>query len=357
MSFFLNQTEQYHKNDLNDLMWEVTVCNSIETESSHLKQILVKNCTYGEQLFDYLFHLIPKKHCNKVMEVGGGYGFLMRDLLRNAQGMRNAQGIKSTMVDISPTMMAFQRQTLDGFHIRYLQSDFFDIDPEEIQGQDLVIMNEIVGDFPTACKMTKNMVVQGNHDNESLKGIQGNHDNESQKGIKGNHDNESQKGIKGNHDNVYFDKIREYVKQGIITLPEDEPFNLNIGAMIALDRVCSCNVPYIFLSEHSCEAKVTDHMSTHIKLMPSGNPEEIRLIGHSEYTIRFSDLESIARSHGYTVIRGNYTDFIKVDFSNRVNRIFKSNSQKDTYEIIRHFIGDLYIYEYLLLIQDPVIET
>ncbi len=314
MSFFLNQTEQYHKNDLDNLMWEVTVCNSMETETSPLRQILVKNRTYGEQLWDYLFHFIPKKHCNKVMEVGGGYGFLMRDLLRNAPG------IKVTMVDISPAMMTFQRQTLDGFHIRFLQSDFFDIDQGVIQDQDLVVMNEIVGDFPTACGITKNMVTCENHDN------------------------------------AYFDNIREYVKQGIITLPEDEPFNLNIGAMMALDRVCSCNVPYIFLSEHSCEATVTDHMATNIKLTPSGNPEEIRLIGHSEYTIRFSDLESMARSHGYTVMRGNYTDFIKVDFSNRVHRIFKSNSQKDAYEIIRHFIEDLDIYEYLLLIREPLME-
>ncbi|MCG8686189.1 MAG: hypothetical protein MI892_15020, partial [Desulfobacterales bacterium] len=111
----------------------------------------------------------------------------------------------------------------------------------------------------------------------------------------------------------------------------------------------SCNVPYIFLSEHSCEATVTDHMAAIVKLTPSGNPEEIRLIGHSEYTIRFSDLESIARSFGYTVIRGNYTDFIKIDFSDRIRRILKSNSQKDDHEIIRHFIEDLYIYEYLLL--------
>ncbi len=314
MSFFLNQTEHYHKNDLNHLMWELTVCNSIEPEDSPVRQILAKNRTYGEQLFAYLFHFIPQKKCNKVMEVGGGYGFLMRDLL----GI--SPDIKSTMVDISPAMMSAQCQTLDGFHIHFLQSDFFNIDQEIIRDQDLVIMNEIVGDFPTACGITNTMVTYGNHDN------------------------------------VLFDKIRKYIKEGRITLPEDEPYNLNIGAIMALDRLCSCNVPYIFLSEHSCEATVTDHMATHIKLTPSGNPDEIRLIGHSEYTIRFSDLENIARSFGYTVIRGNYTDFIKVDFSSRIHRIFKSSSQKDAHEIVRHFIEDLYIYEYLLLIKEPLVE-
>lgn len=314
MSFFLNQTESYHKKDMSDLMWEVTVCNSIEPVTSPVRQILTKNRTYGELLTAYLFHYVPKKCCNNVMEVGGGYGYLMRDLLGNFPE------IKATMVDISPAMMTRQSQTLSAFDISYLQSDFFDIDSGLIQNQDLVVMNEIAGDFPTACQITNDMITFGNNDNESL------------------------------------DKIHEYVAKGIIQLPEDEPFNLNIGAMMALDKLCSCNVPYIFLSEHSCEATVNDHMAPYITLEPSGNPEEIRLIGHSEYTIRFSHLESIARSFGYTIVRGNYTDFIKFNFSNRIHRIFKSNSQKDADEIIRHFIEDLYIYEYLLLIQESVTE-
>ncbi len=311
MSFYLNQTEQYHKHDMDDLMWEVTVCNSIEPETSPVRQILEQNRTYGEQLAGYLFNFIPRKCCNSVMEVGGGYGYLMRDLLGHYSGT------KATMVDISPAMMTRQRETLAAFDISYIQSDFFDLSPGLLQDNDLVVMNEIVGDFPTACRITKEMVTSENHGNESLK------------------------------------RIHEYIKKGIIELPEDGPFNLNIGAMLALERLCSLEIPFIFVSEHSCEATVTDHMAPYIKLDPSGNPEEIRLIGHSEYTIRFSHLEAIARFFGYTIIRGNYTDFIKVDFSNRIHRIFKSNSQRDAHEIIRHFVEDLYIYEYLMLIREP----
>ncbi len=312
MSFFLNQTEQYHKNDMSDLMWEVTVCNSIEPKTSPVRLILSQNRTYGEMLAAYLFKNIPKKYCNKVMEVGGGYGYLMRDLLADSPT------IQATMVDISAAMIARQRQTLSPFDISTIQSDFFDIEPGLIQDQDLVIMNEIVGDFPTACQVTNDMVSCGNHGNKSL------------------------------------NRIHKYLEQGIIDLPEDEPFNLNIGAMQALERLCSCNVPFIFVSEHSCEATLNDHMANYIKLEPSGNPEEIKLIGHSEYTIYFSHLESIARSFSYKVVRGNYTDFIKVNFSNRIHRILKSNSQKDEHEIIRHFIEDLYTYEYLLLIREPL---
>lgn len=35
---------------MNDLMWEVTVCNSIEPNTSPVRQILAQNRTYGEQL-------------------------------------------------------------------------------------------------------------------------------------------------------------------------------------------------------------------------------------------------------------------------------------------------------------------
>lgn len=315
MSFFLNQTEHYHKNEMDHLKWEVTVCNSLEPCDSAVREILSENGTYGDRLAPYLFGFIPQKECHTVMEIGGGYGFLMRDLMRYCSGIPS--DMKAIMVDISPAMISRQRQTLNDLPISYLQSDFFDLDPAQIQTQDLVVMNEIAGDFPTACQITMDQVTSEHPGNP------------------------------------FLDRIREYIKQGIFEPPEDDPFNVNIGAMMALERVCSCNVPYIFLSEHSCEARVCDHMAPYIKLEPSGHPEEIRLIGHSEYNLQFSCLESIARSFGYRVIRGNYTDFIKVKFSNRIHRIFKSNSQKEDHEIIRHFIEDLYIYEYLLLIKEP----
>ena len=38
---------------MNDLMWEVTVCNSIEPNTSPVRQILAQNRTYGEQLACY----------------------------------------------------------------------------------------------------------------------------------------------------------------------------------------------------------------------------------------------------------------------------------------------------------------
>ena len=76
------------------------------------------------------------------------------------------------------------------------------------------------------------------------------------------------------------------------------------------------------------------------------------LRGHDEYTIRFSDLEKIARAFQYRIIRGPFADFLEVDFSGQVGYILRTEfSQKDEHEVIRHFVGDLYKYEYLILLK------
>ena len=75
-------------------------------------------------------------------------------------------------------------------------------------------------------------------------------------------------------------------------------------------------------------------------------------MGHDEYTIRFSDLVRVAEQFGYRVVRGQYKDFITYEYTDAINFILTSGSQKDEHEIIRQFIEDLYKYEYLVLIRD-----
>ena len=89
-----------------------------------------------------------------------------------------------------------------------------------------------------------------------------------------------------------------------------------------------------------------------MQIEPMGNPERIILRGHDEYTIRFSDLEKIARAFQYRIIRGPFADFLAFDFSEKVGYIIRTGfSQKDEHEIIRHFVEDLYKYEYLILVK------
>jgi hypothetical protein len=309
LQFFINRTEEYHRNDIKTLGWELTVCNSLEFEESPPRKILEKNATYGEMLGDYIFSFIDKKKCRSLLEIGGGYGFLMRDLLMR---MPNS---KACMIDISPMLLNKQKQTLEAFDVRFIESDFFDLDQFIYRDHDLVILNEIVGDFQTACNLTLDMIDAAPDREKSP-----------------------------------LSRVKNYLKSGFLSLPDSEPFNVNIGAMDAVQKLCSLSIPYIFISEHSCEADQRDEMSRFLKLSPTKNPEEIKLIGHSEFTVCFSNLESIARHFGYKIVRGPYSDFIKVFFSPKIRFILTSNSQKDEHEMIRQFIHDLYKYEYLLLI-------
>jgi Fe-S-cluster containining protein len=116
-------------------------------------------------------------------------------------------------------------------------------------------------------------------------------------------------------------------------------------------------VPYIFMSEHSCEATVPEPYRSYIHVPAGGNPQRISLRGHDEYTVKFSHLESVARTFSYRTIRGPLADVIPFDFNDRLRFILASRSvEKDEYEMIRHFVGDLYQYEFLLLIREAPAE-
>lgn len=310
MPYFLNRTENYHRKEIRTLGWELTVCNTLEFERGPARQIIAENSTYGKQLGDYIFSVVDESSCGSVLEIGGGYGFLMRDLL-----LRNP-AMKATMIDISPTLLQKQKQTLEKFNVRFIESDFFEVDKSELRRHELVVLNEITGDFPTACNLTKNAI-------DSAPDLE-------------------------EHP---LAAVKRYLEEGLLEIPDCEPFNVNIGAMEAVEILCSLSIPHIFVSEHSCEADVKDEMRPFLKLFPGRNPEEIKLAGHSEYSLCFSNLELIGRRYGYKMRRGNYTDFIKVDFSPKLRYILTSNSQKDEHEIVRQFIHDLYKYEYLLFIR------
>jgi hypothetical protein len=147
-------------------------------------------------------------------------------------------------------------------------------------------------------------------------------------------------------------RVRQMFDQYALDLPEGELFNLNIGALNVLEKLCHAGIPFIFISEHSCEAEVHEPLRRWIQIQSPGNPERIRLRGHDEYTIRFSYLERIARTFQYKTFRGPLADFIAFDFTDKVRYMMQSKFfMKDEHEIIRYFIEDLYQYEYLILMK------
>jgi hypothetical protein len=131
-----------------------------------------------------------------------------------------------------------------------------------------------------------------------------------------------------------------------------EFFNFNIGAVQAAEKLCLAGVNYIYMSEHSCEAVAPVDLHVKIDIHSNGYPRKIALKGHDEYTIKFSHLEKVAAYFNYRIIRGSYSDFLKINDIGRLNFILTSGSDKDEHEIIRHFVSDLFLYEYVILISE-----
>jgi len=240
---------------------------------------------------------------------GGRYGVLMRDFLKP----HSSHGVQ--LWDISPALLAKQRETLSGFNVSFAECDFLAVGTEALSPFDLVIMNEMIGDLPT------------------ITGLQ-------RRDVTG-------EGIK-EHDPLLHDLQRLFNSYAFPR--EDEPFNFNLGSILALEKICRAGVKRIFISEHSCEASIPPSLVGLVTVSAPGIPEDIALQGHKEYTIKFSYLESLARSFSYRVKRGPLADFIPLNWDAELRVCLKRPAPKTPQEeVIRQFVADLYQYEYLLL--------
>lgn len=308
----INDTSSYHRQEMESLGWELTVCNMLEEALSPARGILEKSDTFGNLLLQYLGSFFSLDKFQTICEIGGGYGFIMRDFLSSI-GFSHAR-----MIDISPYLLARQRETLAAAEvpIDFIEKDFLAVENEWLKDVDLAILNENIGDFPTLCGVTAEEILGGS---------------------------------KG--DDFLFDEGVRISSDYHLPLHEGT-FHLNIGALLACEKLCNAGIKLIYMSEHSCEAEVPESLKGLVHIESEGRPERISLKGHDEYSIQFSYLEMMAQSLGYRVIRGNYGDILKIDFSDRVNFIMRSGSSRDDHEIIRHFVEDVYKYEYLVLIRE-----
>ncbi len=281
----------------------------LEDPQSPCRSILLKSESFGNLLYDFISTIIPMDRIRHLIEIGGGYGYLMRDFLK-----RNKM-LSATMIDLSPFLLDRQREALKGFPAKFILGDFFEVDNSIFSNIDLAILNEVIGDFPTICQVPRDVLLKRSY----------------------------------SIDPVLQEIHRIYEIYGI-TYPIAERFTLNLGAVQALERLCRRKIPYIYISEHSCEACVPERMKKYMELEPTGEPECIRLRGHDEYTIRFSDLERIAAYFGYISRRGQYIDFIEPVIKGEVSLVLcVDTSRTDRHEIIGQFVKDLVKYEYLIL--------
>jgi SAM-dependent methyltransferase len=257
-----HSTRDYHINGLRHLGWELTVCNALFREDTSCRRVLRRDASYGKLLYAFLDRLMPMEQVRRVLEVGGGYGHLMRDFL----ALR--PDIEAVMLDLSPVLLEEQRRNLAGFRVEYVQSDFFDVDASFLRRFDLAVFNENLGDFPVMLNLDGSLF-------------------------------EAPKEVGGTSRRI----LDFFIRYGF-DRPTHEPFHCNLGAMEAVEMLCLAGVPYIFLSEHSCEAKVPEPHASYVRIHSAGNPERIALYGHDEYTVAFTPLAKIATRLGYDALRG-----------------------------------------------------
>ncbi len=307
----LNRTDDYHRQDLETLGWELTVCNSLYPANTPIRRILKQNTSYGDLLYRYLAECIPLDAVAKVMEIGGGYGYLMKDFLGNDPDL------KPSMLDISPALLKKQQETLRDHKVEYYLRDALEMENAFFSSFDLVILNENLGDFPALVDIDP-VILSENY-------------------------------IPGPDDTVR--QVRHFFDVYGLEKPAAS-FNMNIGAVQMVEKVCRAGIPYIFIGEHSCECLLPSDLKPFFDISWTGNPMRIRLKGHDEFTIKFSYLQEIAGQLGYKAKRGPFADYIVPDINDHVRAILASRGlYSDSEEIIYQFIGDVYEYEYLILMK------
>ena len=308
--YFLNTTADYHISHLTSLGWELTVCNALAVEASPCRKALMTNASFGVNLCRFLEKHMNLRDVKNVLEVGGGLGYLMRDVLNLYPK------IQSTMLDISPFLLQKQKETLAGRPVNFREMDFLRMEPDELRMFDFVILNENLGDFPTLVCITDDQM----------------------------------EGLSEPSPVSLIHHAEDYRRRYGLTFGPSE--NINIGALDVVEKLCRANVPYIYLSEHSCEAEPPAGLSGVLKISPSGNPERIPLKGHAEYTIKFSHLQALAEKNGYRAHRGLFADFLIPVFNDKVQAALRTAAPvSDEQEILQHFIYDLYKYEYMILMK------
>lgn len=311
MTISVNLTQEYHKISLDTLGWEFTVCNSLEREGTSVRKILRKDSSYGMLLYDFLSLHLPMSSVGRVVEIGGGYGCLMRDFVKRDSSLR------PYMIDVSPFLLSKQKEMLRGSDVVFKEGDFLEIEKELLKGFDLAIMNENLGDFPTLTGIRKDMF----------------------------------QGVPPTDDDLK--KALRFVGKYELELPDAVVFSMNTGALEAVEKLCDAGIPYIFVGEHSCEALVPDNLKAFIRIESPGIPERITLMGHDEYSLKFSYLEKVSRYFNYSAIRGPFADFIPVEMTGEILYALSSGGcYSDEHEIICQFVEDLYKYEYLIMKKD-----
>jgi hypothetical protein len=283
-------------------MTEFTVCESLGSHSSPYLRALGMTSTYGAILGDRLREKGLLRNGCRLCEIGGGYGSLMKGLLEVHGDLVE----QVAMVDLSRVLLGRQRRVLDPWKDRvgYVLGDALEVLPA-ISGVDLFLINEMIGDLPVWTNLDPCQLPR-----EAL------------------------------------DIIERY---GLV-IPEEGPFHFNIGAIRLVEMICRRGIP-AFLSEHSSDPIIPREMPFLARGLETGAwPREIRLTAHSEYTIRFSHLEQVARAHGWRVETGSLLEFIGFTNVEKARFIFNARAcSTDEQALVFEFLDHVREYRWLTI--------
>jgi hypothetical protein len=297
---FLHDTREYHLHHPVDLMTEFTVCESLGNSRSPFLRALGMSKTYGAILGDCLREKGLLREGTRICEIGGGYGSLMRGLLEAHGDLVE----RTVMVDLSRVLLGRQQRALDPWRskVSYVLADVLEIVPA-ICGMDLFIINEMIGDLPVWTNLDPGELPH---------------------------------------------EAKAVIERYGLSIPEKEPFHLNVGAIHLVEAICRKNIS-AFLSEHSSDPIIPREMPFLEKgLHADGWPREIRLTAHSEYTIRFSHLEQVALAWDRKIETGCLLDLIGYANAEKARFVFNARAcSTDEQAFLFEFLDHVREYRWL----------
>lgn len=118
----------------------------------------------------------------------------------------------------------------------------------------------------------------------------------------------------------YLEQLRRLVRRHRVSAYGPSRQAYNLGAMQLVEDLYPTmrRGGIAFISEHSCEQPVPryDTLGKPILAPPRGSPTPLGLGHegdfHTEYSVRFSDLEAVAKSCGFETERGKLPDLLRI---------------------------------------------
>jgi len=299
----LNSTRDFHLKTHIDLMKEYTINESLSSADSPYMRCLSNPRPFGQIVADKLKSLEIIKDGSYILEAGGGYGTLMSGFLDFSGNMIE----KAVLADLSKELLLRQKKQLEKWRGKCL---FVHADIHEmigaINGIDLIIMNEMIGDLDT---------------------------------------------ITGLNASNLSGEAAEIVEKYGLEIPDDSDFNLNSGAIRAVETICKKGIP-AFISEHSSDPIIPIDMPWLANgLACDSYPREIKLFAHSEFTIRFSHLEKVAKKLGRQTLTGSYIELAGIKNPPSFKFIFTTGAcSTQEQEIIYEFLDHIREYRWLIIL-------